>query len=169
MRSRDTIQSKEVEIAPDLRNRRRDDVNGAERRPDAQGTSPIHSQMQSNVRGWHNIPIATVLIKFIDGRFVKFLYRCYSARRFDQIVSDLYKRRIAFKPLFLALIRCIVCPSPTTTRGSIPSRPLLCPFQMFIYVIVCIFRPPRAVGHGFRRRNCRDGHDRNMYPLPRAW
>ena len=58
--------------------------------------------MQSNVRGWHNIPIATVLIKFIDGRFVKFLYRCYSAHRFDQIVSELYKRRIAFKPFHRA-------------------------------------------------------------------
>ena len=135
MRSRDTIQSKAVKIASDLQSRRRDNVPGAKRRPDAQGTSPIHSQMQSNVRGWHNIPIATVLIKFIDGRFVKFLYRCYSARRFDQIVSDLYKRRIAFKPLFLALIRCIVCPSPTTTRGAIPSRQFPCPFLMLEYVI----------------------------------
>ena len=102
MRSRDTIQSKAVKIASDLQSRRRDDVPGAKRRPDAQGTSPIHSQMQSNVWGWHNIPIATVLIKFIDGRFVKFLYRCYSAHRFDQIVSELYKRRIAFKPFHRA-------------------------------------------------------------------
>ena len=100
MRSRDTIQSREAEIMSDLQNCRREDFPGAERRPDAQGTSPIHSQMQSNVRGWHNIPIATVLIKFIDGRFFDFLHRCYSARRFDQIVSDLYKRRIALKPLF---------------------------------------------------------------------
>ena len=125
--------------------------------------------MHSNVRGWHNIPIATVLINFSDGRFVKFLHRCCSACRFDQIVSDLYKRRIAFKPLFLALIRCIVCPSPTTTRGAIPSRPFPCPFRMFIYVIVCIFRPPRAVGHGFRRPDRSDSQHRNMYPLPRAW
>ena len=123
MRSRDTIQSKAVEIASDLQSRRRDDVPGAERRPDAQGTSPIHSQMQSNVRGWHNIPIATVLIKFIDGRFVKFLHRCYSARRFNQNVSDLYKRRIAFKPLSLALIRATARLSPSPTRGVIPSRP----------------------------------------------
>ena len=79
MRSRDAIQSKEVEIAPDLRNRRRDDVNGAERRPDAQGTLPIHSQMQSNVWKWHNMLIATVLINFIDSRLVEFLHRCCSA------------------------------------------------------------------------------------------
>ena len=91
--------------------------------------------MQFNVWGWHNIPIATVLIKLIDGRFVKFLYCCYSARRFDQIVSDLYKRRIALKPLFPALIWCIVCPSSTTTRGAIPSRQCPCRFLMLMYVI----------------------------------
>ena len=91
--------------------------------------------MYFNVRGWHNILIGTVLIKFIDGRFVKFLHRCYSARRFNQIVSDLYKRRIALKPLFSALIWCIVCPSPTTTRGAIPSRQCPCPFLMLMYVI----------------------------------
>ena len=123
MRSRDTIQSKEVETVSDLQNRRRDNVPGAERRPDAQGTSPIHSQMQSNVWGWHNIPIATVLINFIDGRFVEFLHRCSSACRFDRNVSDLYKRRIAFKPLSLALIRATARLSPSTTRGVIPSRP----------------------------------------------
>ena len=104
MCSRDTIQSKVVEIASDLQSRRRDDVPGAERRPDAQGTLPIHSQIHSNVWGWRNNLIAIVLIKFIDGRFVAFLHRCCSACRFDQIVSDLYKRRIALKPLFSALI-----------------------------------------------------------------
>ena len=79
--------------------------------------------MQLNVWGWNNIPIATVIIKFIDGRIVKFLHRCYSARRFNQNVSDLYKRRIAFKPLSLALIRATARLSPSTTRGVIPSRP----------------------------------------------
>ena len=104
MRSRDTIQSKAVKIASDLQSRRRDDVPGAKRRPDAQGTSPIHSQIHSNVRGWRNNLIAIVLIKFIDGRLVEFLHRCCSACRFDQIVSNLYERHIAFKPLFSALI-----------------------------------------------------------------
>ena len=100
----DTAQLKEVKNAPDLQNCRRDNVPGAERRPDNQGTSPKHSQMQSNVRGWHNIIIVTILIIFIHSRFVEFLHRCYSARRFDEIVSDLYKRRITFEPLFSALI-----------------------------------------------------------------
>ena len=91
--------------------------------------------MHSNVRGWHNILIATVLIIFIDDTFVEFLYRCLSACRFDQIGSDLYKRHIAFKPLFSALIRCIVCLSPTTTRGAVPSRLFPSLYLMLMYVI----------------------------------
>ena len=105
--------------------------------------------MQFNVRGWNNIPIATVIIKFIDGRIVEFLHRCISALRFNENVPDLYKRRIAFKPLSLALIRAIACISLRTTGEDIPSRPSSSVLFSYLKLKYVPFDPPRQL----RRRS----------------
>ena len=105
--------------------------------------------MQLNVRGWNNIPIATVIINFIEGRFVEFLHRCSSACRFDRNVSDLYKRRIAFKPLSLALIRATARLSLRTTSGDIPSRPSSSVLFCYLKLKYVPFDPPRQL----RRRS----------------
>ena len=105
--------------------------------------------MQFNVRGWNNIPIATVIIKFIDGRIVEFLHRCISACRFDQIVPNHYKRHITFKPLLSALIQAIACLSPRTTSGDIPSRPSSSVLFSYLKLKYVPFDPPRQL----RRRS----------------
>ena len=105
--------------------------------------------MQFNVRGWNNIPIATVIIKFIDGRIVKFLHRCISACRFDQIVPNRYKRHITFKPLLSALIQAIACLSLRTTGEDIPSRPSSSVLFSYLKLKYVPFDPPRQL----RRRS----------------
>ena len=105
--------------------------------------------MQFNVRGWNNIPIATVIIKFIDGRIVEFLHRCISACRFDQIVPNHYKRHITFKPLLSSLIQAIACLSPRTTSGDIPSRPSSSVLFSYLKLKYVPFDPPRQL----RRRS----------------
>ena len=101
--------------------------------------------MQFNVWGWNNIPIATIIIKFIDGRIVEFLHRCISACRFDQIVPNHYKRHITFKPLLLALIQAIACLSPRTTSGDIPSRPSSSILFCYLKSKYVSFNPPRQL------------------------
>ena len=105
--------------------------------------------MQLNTWGWNNIFIATVIINFIEGRFVGFLHRCISACRFDQIVPNHYKRHITFKPLLSALIQAIACLSPRTTSGDIPSRPSSSVLFSYLKLKYVPFDPPRQL----RRRS----------------
>ena len=105
--------------------------------------------MQLNVRGWNNILIATVIINFIEGRFVGFLHRYISACRFEEIVPNHYKRHITFKPLLSALIQAIACLSPRTTSGDIPSRPSSAVLFSYLKLKYVPFDPPRQL----RRRS----------------
>ena len=96
---------------------RKEDVHAAEMRRGAQGSSTTHIGLLHNAQKWCMTLAAPLYLPFVDGRSVNFLHRCFAACRFYWIAPDLYERRIAGKPLSLALLRAIACHFLSATRG----------------------------------------------------
>ena len=98
---------------------RKEDVHAAEMRRGAQGSSTTHIGLLHNAQKWCMTLAAPLYLPFVDGGSVDFLHRCFAACRFYWIAPDLYERRIAGKPLSLALLQAIACHSSSATGGPI--------------------------------------------------